>query len=149
MAGATRSFVVPGPLVNISSEVEATIIAHARRLAPEESCGLLIGRASDIFDAVPVNNIAADPTRRYLIDPRQYLHAIRAARARGLEVIGAYHSHPRSQAQPSETDAEEGFGDFLYVIVGLATDQPEVTAWTWADGNFTPVSLVRVPEGRR
>ena len=52
---------------------------------------------------------------------------------------------PASAAQPSPTDAAEAFGDFLFVIVGLGAGPPEVTAWIWADGNFTAVPLVRVP----
>jgi proteasome lid subunit RPN8/RPN11 len=58
-------------------------------------------------------------------------------------VVGAYHSHPRSHATPSATDAADAFAGFLYVIVGLTSIPPELTAWIWADGNFTPVPLVR------
>jgi proteasome lid subunit RPN8/RPN11 len=60
-------------------------------------------------------------------------------------VIGAYHSHPRSAAAPSATDAAQGFGDFVFVIVGLAAEPPELTAWVWAGGNFAAVPLVRHP----
>ena len=124
--------------------VEAAIIAHARQEAPQECCGLLIGDDTRMIAAVRARNIAETPTRRYLIDPRDHLKAIRTARERGLQVIGAYHSHPQSPAVPSATDAAEGFGQFLYVIVGLAPEPPELTAWTWADGNFAAVPLVRV-----
>jgi desampylase len=92
----------------------------------------------------PAANVADDPLRRYLIDPRDHLGAIREARARGLQVIGAYHSHPRSAAVPSATDAAEGFGNFVFVIAGLALEPPELTAWAWSDGNFTAVPLVRL-----
>jgi proteasome lid subunit RPN8/RPN11 len=59
--------------------------------------------------------------------------------------VGAYHSHPRSRAIPSPTDAAEGFGHFVFLIAGLGTDPPELTAWVWVDGNFVAAPLVRVP----
>jgi proteasome lid subunit RPN8/RPN11 len=134
--------------VSLPKLVETAMVAHARRVAPEECCGLLVGGLDYVADAVPASNVADDPARRYLIDPLEYLRALRAARIRGLQVIGAYHSHPSTPATPSETDAAQGFGEFLYIIVGLGVDPPEVTGWRWAGGNFAQVSLVRLPEGK-
>jgi desampylase len=128
--------------------VAAAIIAHAQAAAPEECCGLLLGDAARITAAFPARNVAEDRERRYLVDPRDHLAAIRAARAGHQDVIGAYHSHPHSPARPSATDAAEGFGDFLFVIVGLGGAAPELTAWRWRDGNFTSAPLVRVREGQ-
>ena len=59
-------------------------------------------------------------------------------------MVGAYHSHPRSPAVPSETDRAEAFGEFLFVIVGLTADPPEFTGWTLVGGNFAAVPLVRL-----
>ena len=134
--------------MRISGTVEAAIVAHARAEVPRECCGLLIGTSDEIVEAVRARNLAERPDARYLVDPYDHLRAIRHARARGLEVVGAYHSHTRSSATPSATDAAQGFGDFLYVIVGLGSEPPDLRAWTWDAGNFTPVSLVRFPEGK-
>jgi proteasome lid subunit RPN8/RPN11 len=123
---------------------EAVIVAHATSAAPAECCGLLVGDARAIREAIPARNIADDTARRYVIDPRDHFAAIRHARHRSLEVVGAYHSHPQSAAVPSPTDAAEAFGDFVFLIVGLAADQPDVRAWTWTNGNFTALPLVRV-----
>jgi proteasome lid subunit RPN8/RPN11 len=130
--------------VTLTGRVATAVIEHARAEAPRECCGLLIGDDTIVTDVLGAANIADEPIRRYLIDPRDHLKAIRSARTRGLHVVGAYHSHPRSRAIPSATDAAEGFSHFLYVIVGLAVEPPELTAWTWRDGNFVAVPLVRV-----
>ena len=130
--------------MRIARSVEAAILEHARAEAPRECCGLLLGTATAILDSRAAANIADDPLRQYLVDPRDHLNAIREARARGWQVIGAYHSHPQSAAVPSATDAMEGFGNFVFVIAGLAAEPPEVTAWAWSDGNFTAVPLVRL-----
>jgi proteasome lid subunit RPN8/RPN11 len=130
-------------LLTLPATVEATLVAHARREAPSECCGLLLGDGDAIVEAHPARNLAADPSRHYLVDPRDHLAAIRRARGRKLEVVGGYHSHPASAAKPSQTDADSGFSDFLFVIVGLGAAQPDVAGWTWTDGNFTRVPLVR------
>lgn len=132
--------------MTLADGVESAIVAHARRTAPNECCGLLIGTAERVCEAVPAGNLADEPTRRFVVDPTDHLRAIRHARARALEVVGAYHSHPRSPARPSATDAAEAFGEFLFIIVSLAAEPPELTAWIWTAGNFAAVPLVRFSE---
>lgn len=141
--------------VTLPAAVAAAIAAHARRDRPYECCGLLLGSASVIADAVPARNLASPPETRYLIDPLDHFAALRVARSRGLEVVGAYHSHLRSPAQPSPTDLAEAFGGFLFLIISLARPEPaepaapaepaepELLAWELEHGNFVPVSLVR------
>jgi proteasome lid subunit RPN8/RPN11 len=133
--------------VKLPDAVAAAILAHARQTAPAECCGLLIGSAEEIVEAVAAVNVADEPLRRYVVDPGDHLRALRTARGRGLQVIGAYHSHPRTAALPSETDAAQAFGDFLWLIVGGGATGPEIRAWEWLDGNFVPVALVRVRVG--
>jgi desampylase len=129
--------------VTLPECVERHIVAHAIEAAPAECCGLLLGRHEEIVDAVRTRNVAGEPTRRYQIDPADYFRQIRESRARGLEVIGAYHSHPRSDPHPSDTDRAHGFGDFVFLIVGLGRGTPELAGWTWRDGNFASIPLVR------
>jgi proteasome lid subunit RPN8/RPN11 len=76
------------------------------------------------------------------VSPEDHFAAIRHARATGQLVIGAYHSHPRSPAAPSETDIEEANDpELLHVIVSLATDPPSVRAYRLADGLATEVGM--------
>lgn len=122
--------------------VSEALMRHARESAPFECCGLLIGHESAIIDATAADNVAPTPRRAYTIDPGAYFRAVRDARGRGLQVIGAYHSHPASPAVPSLTDREHAFAAFLFVIVGLAGEQPTISAWELRAGNFAPVPLV-------
>lgn len=111
----------------ITREAIADMLAHARAEAPRECCGLLAGKGDSIVRSVRARNLDAKATR-YLIDPEDHFAAIRAARADGLDVVGAYHSHPSSAAVPSATDiAEANSGsDFLYVIVSLVSDDVQL-----------------------
>jgi proteasome lid subunit RPN8/RPN11 len=129
--------------VRLPPHVEAAIVAHARQENPAECCGLLLGLGDEVVEAVPTLNRAADPRRHYLVDPQEHFQTIRRARERSLQVIGVYHSHPRSSAAPSATDEDEAFSHFIFLIIGLRQEPPEIAAWTWADGNFTALPVVR------
>ena len=126
-----------------------TIEAHARRDVPRECCGLLIGTDTEVTEAVPASNEADDPLRRYEVSPIAHLAQIRRcrelAKATGVNVgvVGAYHSPPRSAAEPSPTDREQAFEDFLYVIAGPVEDAPlDVRAYRLRDGHFEAVELI-------
>jgi desampylase len=121
------------------------LIDHAREAAPDECCGLLLGRKGEIVETVRARNIAPEPATRFLIDPADHFGAIRTARARSLEIVGFYHSHPRSAPEPSPRDlAEFDYPDHLYVIVSVRTGPAEVGMFRLASGTFQPVSFVTV-----
>ena len=120
------------------------MLAHAREEAPRECCGLLVGRGEAVARIIRARNADVKATR-YLIDPADHFAAIRSARADGLEVIGAYHSHPSSAPVPSPTDiAEANCGsDFLYVIVSPAGD--DVRAYRIDGDKYVSVGLLPNP----
>jgi proteasome lid subunit RPN8/RPN11 len=127
--------------VRIALDALDAIVAHARDVAPAECCGLLLGSPASIVEAVRTRNIADDPALRFLIDPKDHIDGRREARRRGLEVVGFYHSHPRSPAAPSARDrAEAGYPDDLYLIVSLLAEPPEIRVFR----NFIPVPFVTV-----
>ena len=129
--------------MNVTTRVLAAIEAEARRAAPDECCGLLLGTPDRVTQVFPARNASAEPRRRYEIAAEDHFAGLRRARAEGLEVVGAYHSHPRSAPIPSETDRDQAFGDFLFVIAGLVEATVEIRAWRLENGNFAEVPLVR------
>jgi proteasome lid subunit RPN8/RPN11 len=151
------------PEVRIDREALTIIVAHARRDAPNECCGVLVGRPGgpaafarngdaeppQILEAIPASNGALDPARRYEISPVDYFAQIKrcrtisAAQSETFAVLGAYHSHPRGGPEPSETDTAQAFRDFIFVIVGLgsAGGGMEIRGYTLHDEKLAPVEL--------
>ena len=120
----------------------ASIVAQARAARPLECCGLLIGKAPAIIEAVPTTNIASDPNR-FVVDPQDHIDRRREARRRGLDVLGFYHSHPHTPAVPSARDrAEASYSGHLYLIVGAAADPVEVRLFRLEDEDFLEVTMV-------
>ena len=118
-------------MITIVQPVLDDIQAHAGAETPRECCGILVGTGDRIVSHVRATNLEGGTTR-FLLDPQDHIRALREARARGLDVVGFYHSHPRTRAYPSATDvAECGYADVLHLIVG--TDEqgaPEARLFT-------------------
>ena len=65
----------------------------------------------------PTANAAAS-AMVYTVDPKELLRADRDAEARGLEIIGVFHSHTHTDAYPSPTDvAQAPDPGWHYVLV--------------------------------
>lgn len=131
--------------IRVTRAVLDGVIAHARVAAPAECCGVLLGHGDLIVEATRARNAADDPTRRYLLDPQDHIESRRQARGRGLAVVGFYHSHPASSAEPSASDlAEATYPDHLYLIVSLSGGSPQVNVFRLEAGNFRATPFVTV-----
>jgi [CysO sulfur-carrier protein]-S-L-cysteine hydrolase len=130
------------PDITIAAPVLAGIVEHARDEAPIECCGLLAGAGAGIDEVIRTRNIKGSRVA-YQIDPAEHLAAMKRLRLRGRHILGAYHSHPRTPALPSATDLAEAYytEDFLYVIVSLAKEEPDVRAYRLREGALIPVSI--------
>jgi proteasome lid subunit RPN8/RPN11 len=140
-------------------DVDCTTLAHERirdlaTLAyPDEGCGVLIGRAHDrrvaIDHATAGRNLnSARSQDRYELDPHDILQADRDARARGLDIVGFWHSHPDHPAHPSQFDTDRAWLDYVYVICRTTREGAEdVNAFvlTAEGGPFEQVRLVVKP----
>ena len=110
---------------------------HGQATYPEEGGGLLLGRFDDGQAVVREVRVLpntwemdAEKRRRYLIPSRVMLREEREADARGLDVVGYFHSHPDHPAIPSEFDRDHALPNWSYVIVSVHDGQArEVLAW--------------------
>ena len=114
------------------------IVAHAREEAPNECCGYLSAADGVVQEVVRSENLRRSPYG-YELDAGSLLAANRLDDD-GHEV-GIYHSHPRSPAEPSQTDINLAhYPHWSYLIVSLA-GEPEVRAWRIASGRVEEEEL--------
>jgi proteasome lid subunit RPN8/RPN11 len=123
--------------VRISRELLDEMVAHAREEAPNECCGMVAardGRAERVYRA---QNTEASPLR-FNIDGREIFRVVEEIEGAGAQLGAIYHSHTRSEPYPSQTDigvalvdgrGEQWWPGTLYLIVGLAGEEPDVRAW--------------------
>jgi Predicted metal-dependent protease of the PAD1/JAB1 superfamily len=124
----------------LPQEAIETVRREGEKAYPAECCGLLIGRASGgeyrVAWAFPCRNLyEGESDHRYEIDPYDFIRADRFARQRGMDVIGAYHSHPDHDPRPSQCDAQHAFGGFPYLIVSVQKGRAgEMRSWLFVEG---------------
>jgi proteasome lid subunit RPN8/RPN11 len=137
-------------VIRLSREQLRTLHAHAEAAYPHECCGALLGRERDgdrevvALHAADNRREAEAAPRRFLISAEDYRAIEAAARARALDVLGFYHSHPDHPARPSDYDREHAFPWYSYVIVSVRDGRAaETTSWILDDDRaaFAPEPL--------
>ena len=137
-------------VIEVTSGVLAMLRWQADQAAPEECCGLLLGRgepggAGRIDTALPAANVSRQPCVRFEIDPAALLAAHKAARAGGPQILGYYHSHPQGHPVPSVTDCEHSTGDLrIWAIIAGG----QVAFWRDSGKGFCQLTLCTVEEDR-
>jgi proteasome lid subunit RPN8/RPN11 len=127
--------------VHILAAVLEALTVHARREAPNECCGFLVGTPDRIDESVAVANVAASPTR-FRIDPAEHIALNRRLRGSGRSIVGVYHSHPTGRAEPSPTDiAEAHYPEFVHLIVSLTDSHTTIRAYDIREGRATAVDI--------
>ena len=105
----------------------AAIQEHGRETYPNECCGFLLGApgGGGVEEIARSSNAREDSlTNRYLIPPVEFVRVQRDADARGLDILGFYHSHPDHPARPSAFDRDHAWPGYAYLITAVAQGEP-------------------------
>ncbi|MFQ5738399.1 MAG: Mov34/MPN/PAD-1 family protein [Acidobacteriota bacterium] len=130
--------------VSIRRPVLERMIGHARRDYPLECCGLLSGRGRVIDEIVEATNQRQSRTQ-FAVPARELVSFMRAARNSSKRLLGLYHSHPRSEARPSQRDIAEFFyHGASYWILSLKRRVPEVRCFRWDQTAFEETAFLIV-----
>jgi proteasome lid subunit RPN8/RPN11 len=140
------------PTLRMSREIADKIRKLGAETYPHECCGALLGRdtpdsggtasvggaslpSREVLALFPLVNRRDDsPHNRFSVTADDVRAADKAARERGLELIGWYHSHPDHPARPSQYDREHAWPWYSYIIVSVANGKPqEMTSWRLND----------------
>jgi len=119
--------VVVDLMLMLSVEQLNIVRRYVESTYPEEGGGLLLGAfengRSVVREVRAIPNtwdVDAEKRRRYLIPgPLLWLNEEPAAEARGLSIVGYFHSHPDHPAVPSDFDREHALPNWSYLIVAV------------------------------
>lgn len=128
-------------MLKIKREIYERMLSHCRSCLPYEACGILAGK-NQVEEIYEIKNTELSPVS-YFMEPTELLRAMKDIRAKDIEMLAIYHSHPTGRALPSQKDIELAFYDLCYIIVGMF---PEIEVKTFIIKNGqsyeTPFTIV-------
>ena len=121
----------------VPRQIREQLVAHARREAPNEACGLVAFRDGVAERYLPGENALESPYRFELRprDPADFF-----LEDEGYE-LAVFHSHPATEPRPSRTDLENiGLWEGRPYLI-LRADTEELRGWRITDGAVELLSL--------
>jgi proteasome lid subunit RPN8/RPN11 len=119
--------------------LQQKIFAQMEASYPNEGGGFLMGTPAEdntrVEDIIQVTNVYApeEQHHRYAMTPQDWARLEDQAEARGLGLVGYYHSHPDSPAIPSAFDRDHALPNFIYVITSVVQGRAaEMRVWQLA-----------------
>jgi proteasome lid subunit RPN8/RPN11 len=111
-------------MIEIAAKPWQIMVAHAEQTYPAECCGAMLGQVQGekklVTEALPLENaFSGKQDDHYEIRPEDLLAADKAARAKGLDLIGIFHSHPDCAAYFSETDLKNSCPWYSFVVLSI------------------------------
>lgn len=117
------------------------MLAHCRKVCPNEACGILAGSGNEVLKIYAMTNIEHSPVS-YALDSKEHFRVAKDMRENNLSMIAIFHSHPSSAAYPSQRDVSLAFyEDAAYIIVGLAEKETVVKAFRIREGNIAEIEV--------
>jgi proteasome lid subunit RPN8/RPN11 len=131
-----------------------SLVAACRLALPWECCGILTGYNRDSSLYVEgfqcMRNTAADPVTAFAFDPAEWVETVYryAQAARGLSLVGLFHSHTNAPAIPSAADMDSLWDTSLHLIVSLQNNNtPELRCYLPGGGRSWEEQAIRYRSG--
>ena len=94
-------------IIKISESLRKNLELHANEQNPYEACAILLGNKDEkIWETTEIfltENIEKSEIT-FTVSNEQLLEGYKMAEEKGLDVVGIFHSHPKSLPSPSNTD---------------------------------------------
>lgn len=124
-------------MITINEQHLTEMRQHGERDYPFECCGLMLGQFESsgrkiVAETYPISNAREEEAKRnrFLIRPEELMRGEKHARAKGLDVVGFYHSHPDERAVPSKYDLDHAWPTYSYVVVSVEKGQAvDLRSW--------------------
>ena len=120
--------------MKIPQNVIEELIEQARKDAPYESCGYLLGKDGDVTENYWMENIDHS-SEHFSFAPKDQFAALRYAREHGLKILANWHSHPASPSRPSQEDLRLANDPTIrYAILSLLNGDPKLNSFRILNG---------------
>ena len=128
----------------LSENDRQELARYAEAEKPYESFAILVGNETDenwtVKDVVITENTAKSKVT-FTISPDKEFEVDQKAKKSNMEIVCIFHSHPESEAQPSETDKKfMRVNPFPWIIYSGTTK--EMNCFVLQDENVKQISII-------
>jgi proteasome lid subunit RPN8/RPN11 len=128
----------------LSEKDKQELTKYAESEKPYESCAILVGNETDenwtVKELVLTENTAKSRVT-FTISPDKEFEVDQKAKESNMEIVCIFHSHPESEAYPSETDKKfMRVNPFPWIIYSGKTE--EMKCFILEDENVKQVSII-------
>ena len=128
----------------LSEKNKEELAKHAEAEKPYESCAILVGNETDenwtVKEIILTENTAKSKVT-FTISPDKEFKVDQKAKESNMEIVCIFHSHPESEAQPSETDKKfMRVNPFPWIIYSGKTK--EMKCFILQDENVKQISII-------
>ena len=142
----TRAFTIT--IVNksiiLSEKDKEELAKYAEAEKPYESCAILVGNETDENWTVKEIVLTENTTKSevmFTISPDKEFEVDQKAKESNMEIVCIFHSHPESEAQPSETDKKfMRVNPFPWIIYSGKTN--EMNCFILENENVKQISII-------
>ena len=128
----------------LSDKDKQELAKYAESEKPYESCAILVGNETDenwtVKELVLTENTAKSEVT-FTISPDKEFEVDQKAKKSNMEIVCIFHSHPESEAYPSETDKKfMRVNPFPWIIYSGKTN--EMNCFILEDENVKQISII-------
>ena len=128
----------------LSENDRQELAKYAEAQKPYESCAILVGNETDESWTVKEVVLTEDTAKSkvtFTISPDKEFEVDQKAKESNMEIVCIFHSHPESEAQPSETDKKfMRVNPFPWIIYSGTTK--EMNCFVLQDENVKQISII-------
>ena len=139
-----RRITIVNKSIILSEKYKQELAKYAEIEKPYESCAILVGNETDenwtVKELVLTENTAKSRVT-FTISPDKEFEVDQKAKESNMEIVCIFHSHPESEAYPSETDKKfMRVNPFPWIIYSGKTK--EMNCFILEDENVKQISII-------
>ena len=139
-----RRITIVNKSIILSEKYKKELAKYAESEKPYESCAILVGNETDenwtVKELVLTENTAKSEVI-FTISPDKEFEVDQKAKKSNMEIVCIFHSHPESEAYPSETDKKfMRVNPFPWIIYSGKTE--EMNCFILEDENVKQISII-------
>ena len=139
-----RRITIVNKSIILSDKDKQELAKYAESEKPYESCAILVGNETEENWTVKELVLTENTTKSrvtFTISPDKEFEVDQKARESNMEIVCIFHSHPESEAYPSETDKKfMRVNPFPWIIYSGKTE--EMNCFILEDENVKQISII-------